>query len=69
MERAVDEPDRTVGLVWQYTVPQATRSGVVGTPSRSTPERGAALFAAVVDALAELLTKARDEEVPLRDGM
>ena len=65
LDRAVDEPDRTVGLVFQYTVPQATRSGVVGTPSASTPERGAELFAAVVDALAQLLEQARAEQDPL----
>jgi creatinine amidohydrolase len=65
LERAVDEPDRTVGLVFQYTVPQATRSGVVGAPTGSTPERGAALFDAVVDALASLLEQARAERSPL----
>ena len=65
LDRAVDEPDRTVGLVFQYTVPQATSSGVVGMPSQSTPERGAALFDAVVDALADLLARARAEEDPL----
>ena len=65
LDRAVDEPDRTVGLVFQYTVPQATRSGVVGTPSQSTPERGEALFDAVVEALADLLARARAERPPL----
>src|SRR5439155_24477369 len=55
LERAVDEPDRSVGVVFQYTVPQVTRSGVVGEPTRSTPERGAELFGAVVDALTRLL--------------
>ena len=43
-DRAVDEPDRTVGLVFQYPVPLTTVSGVVGSPTRATPERGAGLF-------------------------
>jgi creatinine amidohydrolase len=65
LERAVDEPDRTVGLVFQYTVPQATGSGVVGAPTLATAERGAALFEAVVEALASLLERARAERDPL----
>jgi creatinine amidohydrolase/Fe(II)-dependent formamide hydrolase-like protein len=65
LARAVDEADRTVGIVFQYTVPQATRCGGVGTPSQSTPARGAALFDAVVDALADLLANARAERDPL----
>ena len=65
LERAVDEPDRTVGLVFQYAVPQTTASGVVGAPTRSTPERGADLFEAVVDALATLLEQAGAERDPL----
>jgi creatinine amidohydrolase len=64
-ERAVDEPDRTVGLVFQYSVPLTTVSGVVGSPSRATAERGAALFDAVVDALVALLEQARAERDPL----
>jgi creatinine amidohydrolase len=65
MERAVDEPDRTVGLVFQYAVPLTTESGVVGAPTRATPERGAELFDTVVDALTRLLEQARTEEDPL----
>ena len=64
-ELAVDEPDRTVGLVFQYPVPLTTVSGVVGSPTRATAERGAALFDAVVDALVALLEQARAERDPL----
>ena len=64
-ERAVDEPDRTVGLVFQYPVPLTTVSGVVGSPTRATAERGAALFDAVVEALVALLEQARAERDPL----
>ena len=63
-DRAVDEPDRTVGRVLQYPMPPVTESGVVGAPTTATPERGAELFAMLVDALAELLAAARAERDP-----
>ena len=65
LDRAVDEPDRTVGLVFQYAVPLTTKSGVVGTPTQATAEHGAELFGAVVAALARLLEQARAERDPL----
>jgi len=65
LDRAVDEPDRTVGLVFQYSVPLTTESGVVGSPTRATAERGAALFDDVVEALVALLAQARAERDPL----
>jgi creatinine amidohydrolase len=64
-ELAVDEPDRTVGLVFQYPVPLTTVSGVVGSPTRATAARGAALFDAAVEALVALLEQARAERDPL----
>ena len=64
LDRAVDEPDRTVDRVLQYPMPPVTRSGVVGTPSTATAERGEQLFGELVDALAELLVKARAERDP-----
>jgi creatinine amidohydrolase len=63
-ERAVDEPDRTVGRVLSYAMPAVTRSGVVGTPSTSSAARGADLVEQLVDALAELLKRARAERDP-----
>ena len=65
LDRAVDEPDRTVGLVFQYPVPLTTVSGVVGSPTRATAERGAGLFEAAVEALVQLLEQARTERDPL----
>jgi creatinine amidohydrolase len=62
--RAVDEPDRTEGKVLQYPMPAVTTSGVVGTPSGATAERGAELFDLHVDAFEELLTRARAEKDP-----
>ena len=64
LDRAVDEPDRTVGRVLSYPMPAVTRSGVVGTPSTASAERGAELVEHLVAALAELLTKARAERDP-----
>lgn len=63
-ERAVDEPDRTVGRVLSYAMPAVTRSGVVGTPSTAAAVRGAGLVEQLVDALAELLKRARAERDP-----
>jgi creatinine amidohydrolase len=63
-DRIVDEPDRTVGRVLSYSMPPVTRSGVVGKPSGASAERGAELVGLLVDALAELLTKARAERDP-----
>jgi creatinine amidohydrolase len=63
IEKAVDEEDRTVGRVWQYAMPPVTRSGVVGSPSQAEPEAGESLLELVVAALAELLSRARDEHV------
>jgi creatinine amidohydrolase len=63
-ERMIDEPDRTVGRVLSYPMPTVTRTGVVGTPSTASAARGAALVEQLVDALAELLERARAERDP-----
>jgi len=64
LDRAIDEPDRTVGRVLSYAMPVVTGSGVVGKPSTASAERGAALLAQLVDALTDLLTRARAERDP-----
>ena len=63
-DRMVDEPDRTLGRVLTYPMPAVTESGVVGTPSLATPERGAELVEQIVAALAGLLRQARAERDP-----
>jgi creatinine amidohydrolase len=63
-ERAVDEPDRTVGRVLSYPMPAVTRTGVVGTPSTASAARGADLVEQLIDALAVLLEQARAERDP-----
>jgi creatinine amidohydrolase len=65
LDRAVDEADRSVGLEFQYAVPLTTESGVVGSPTKATPQAGAELFDSIVDALAGLLERARAEQDPL----
>lgn len=65
LERAVDEVDRTVGRVLTYGMPDVTISGVVGRPTESTVTSGRKLFTAIVDDVAELLTRARAEADPL----
>ena len=64
LDRAVDEPDRTVGRVLSYAVPSVTTSGVVGTPSAASAERGAELLGLLVEAVADLLARARAERDP-----
>jgi creatinine amidohydrolase len=64
LDRAVDEPDRTVGRVLQYPMPVVTTSGVVGAPSTATAEAGGELQEMLVTALAELLTAVRAERDP-----
>jgi creatinine amidohydrolase len=64
MDRCVDEPDRTVGLVLQYAPPTTTRSGVVGKPSLASASRGKELHSSLVEALVELLSQARRERDP-----
>lgn len=60
-----DDPDRTGGLVFTYTVAETSLEGLTGAPSRATPEQGAELFEAVVAALVERIEAARTEEPPL----
>ena len=59
-----DDEDRTGDLVLSYTVAETSREGLTGAPSRASAEQGAALFEAVVAALAESIERARTEEPP-----
>lgn len=60
-----DDEDRTGDLVLSYTVAETSREGLTGAPSRASAEQGAALFEAVVTALAECIERARTEDPPL----
>jgi len=59
-----DDEDRTRDLVLSYTVAETSREGLTGAPSRASAEQGAALFEAVVTALAECIERARMEKPP-----
>ena len=59
-----DDEDRTGELVLSYTVAETSREGLTGAPSRASAEKGAALFEAVVTALADCFERARVEMPP-----
>jgi creatinine amidohydrolase len=59
-----DDEDRTGELVLSYTVAETSREGLTGAPSRASADKGAALFEAVVTALAERFERARVEMPP-----
>jgi creatinine amidohydrolase len=59
-----DDEDRTGELVLSYTVAETSREGLTGAPSLASPEKGSALFEAVVTALAERFERARAEMPP-----
>lgn len=63
-DQICDDPDRTIGRVFSYTVAETSREGLTGSPSRATAEQGADLFERVVDALAERVETARAESPP-----
>jgi creatinine amidohydrolase len=64
LERAVDEPDRTIGRELQYAMPAVIGSGVVGSPTTAAPLRGAELGDQLVEAIAALLAHVRAERDP-----
>jgi creatinine amidohydrolase len=64
MDRVVDEPDRSEGRVFAYTVAEMSTSGVVGTPSRASREKGDALIEMIVTDLTERVIAALKEEPP-----
>jgi creatinine amidohydrolase len=59
-----DDPDRTTGLAFSYTVAQTSVDGLTGTPSAGSAEDGRTLFETVVSALCELVERARGESPP-----
>jgi len=62
---AADDPDRTGGKVFTYVVPQTSRNGVTGFPSRATAEEGRRLFIEMGEALTGFVSAARAETSPL----
>lgn len=62
--RDADDDDRTGELVFRYTAPSLSQTGVTGYPSRSSVQQGEDLRRRVVAALADLVARGRDEEPP-----
>ena len=62
-----DDPDRTIGRVFSYSVAQTSRDGLTGSPSQGTRELGARLFEQIVDALCDHFERARAESIPSID--
>ncbi|MCV7354301.1 creatinine amidohydrolase [Mycolicibacterium fluoranthenivorans] len=60
-----DDPDRTAGLVFRYSVAQVSLNGVTGYPSRASKELGLALWRDIVTAARGVVAAARDEQPPL----
>lgn len=59
-----DDPDRTVGRVFSYTVAQTSVDGLTGSPSLASSEAGRSLFELIVAALAENIGLAGREAPP-----
>jgi creatinine amidohydrolase len=64
-EMIEDDPDRTGGKVFTYVVPQTSKNGLTGFPSRANREDGRKLFLEIGDALTRLVIAAKTEEAPL----
>lgn len=60
-----DDPDRTAGKVFTHVVPQTSRNGVTGHPSRATADDGKRLFIEIGDALTDIVRAAQTETAPL----
>lgn len=60
-----DDPDRTAGLVFPHPVNRTSLNGVTGTPSTATLAQGEELFAWMVEDLAALIEKGKNETPPL----
>jgi creatinine amidohydrolase len=62
----VDDPDRTVGLVFAHPVHHTSKNGVTGTPSQASVEKGQCGFEWMVADLCTLIRRGQAEEAPLK---
>lgn len=60
-----DDPDRTAGCVFAHPVNRTSRNGVTGRPGEATVEEGRRLYASLLDALTEAVTRGLRETPPL----
>lgn len=64
MDKAFDVKDVTPGTRFSYAMPATTPTGVVGAPTQSSAEDGAAMVDTIVEDLAAWLTQALAEDWP-----
>ncbi|HSV14018.1 MAG TPA: creatininase family protein [Tepidisphaeraceae bacterium] len=64
VDQIQDDEDRTGGKVFTYVVPQTSRNGVTGFPSRATVEDGRRLFVEMAEALARFVAAGMTELPP-----
>jgi len=60
-----DDEDRTGDCVFSHPVNRTSRNGVTGKPSLASAEKGAELFAWMVEDLSQLIAKGMQEKPPL----
>ena len=65
IDRAVDEPDRSAGCFFAYTVNQESVYGAVGTPSKADLSFGKQILETCIAELSEQLKRALAEGTPL----
>jgi creatinine amidohydrolase len=65
IDKIEDDPDRTPGKVFTYVVPQTSKNGLTGYPSRATAEDGRKLFIEMGEALAKFVALAKTESAPI----
>ncbi len=67
LERAVDEPDRSVGCFFAYTVNKESVHGAVGNPTQAETKLGQQILDACITDLSVQLQKAMLEKTPLEE--
>ncbi len=65
MDKAVDEPDTGASCFYSYTVDKESEHGGVGKPTRAKAETGRWLLDKCAATLADQLTRAMSEDIPL----
>ena len=60
-----DDPDRTDGCVFTWTVADTSRNGVTGRPSEATRDEGVAMLGRLGEDLSALIERARREQAPI----
>ena len=65
MDKAVDEPDTGASCFYSYTVDKESKHGGVGKPTQAKAATGQWLLEKCADSLADQLTRAMVEDIPL----